>query len=310
MGGSTVGRKLLALALMLLVAAAPMATAKGEDKKHKPEKDHEKDRDGNGREHEKKRDHEDDEAPASEPPSPAPPPANEAPHAAPPTASQPPTVTLAPAPPTPEEEWRAANRDRPLRAEGRTTILRPNAPSPTDESSAAITGPAPWAWALPLVGLVSLGAMLLRPREELRPTTARTRFTFAGVDPDEMLRAGQDALKRGALDEAIAWFQHAAALAPRLAIAHFCQGVCAAALERHEDAYAALKRAYALDTTDGVVRVELSRAAARTGRTKEAMDVLSPVLAALPRLADEAADDEAFAGLRDHPRFLVMTGRL
>ena len=44
------------------------------------------------------------------------------------------------------------------------------------------------------------------------------------------------------------------------------------------------------------MRLEYSRAAARTGRAAGAMDALGPLLAALPTLAGDVAEDDAFAG--------------
>lgn len=160
---------------------------------------------------------------------------------------------------------------------------------------------AVWHWALPLVGLAGLGAVIV---------TARGLQGTADADPRSHLHAGKAAIDRGDISEGLARFTQATRLDPDIDVAHYCRGLCLAALRQHEEAYAAFSRAYDLDAAEGAYRLEFARAAARTERAHEAMDALGPLLVALPSLAEDVAQDEAFAALADHPRFLAMTGRL
>lgn len=239
------------------------------------------------------------QTPAREAPAPAP--ASSAPASAPPVRA-----------PTPVPERRLEAFDRgTLAAQSRAPLAR--APSPLASPSADDAGNAPWAWALPILGMVGIGAALVatRPAQVTRaPPQDGLRYTFAKADAAELLRAGKAAVDASRFDEAVAWFTQALRIDPTLDVAHFCNGVCLAHLGRHDDAYRALREAHLLDPAEGAYRLELARAAARTGRSHEAMDVLSPLLCALPQLADDAAKDDAFATLGDHPRWLAMTGRL
>lgn len=176
------------------------------------------------------------------------------------------------------------------------------------------TGLPSWTWLLPAIGLVSAGATLLVARKGRAPAAAAVppdpAVRIATATVPSLLRAGKAALDAGDVDEAIAWFTQATKLDPRLAVAHFSRGVCLASVARHDEAYRALKKAHALDPLEGAYRLELARAGARTGRGSEAMTLLWSLIAILPELAGDVADDDAFASLLDHPRFLLMVGRL
>ncbi|MFA5862755.1 MAG: hypothetical protein WDA16_13775 [Candidatus Thermoplasmatota archaeon] len=170
--------------------------------------------------------------------------------------------------------------------------------APPIESAIAnvgITAPrsvlAAWHWALPLAGLVGLGAVVMTARglqgsamvtmtrrnaPQGHATPQEPRVGLAGASMPTLLQAGKAAIDRGAISEGLAWFTQATLLDPTLHVAHYCRGLCLAALRQHE----------------------------------EAMDALGPLLEVLPALADDVANDDAFAGLGDHPRFLAMTGRL
>jgi tetratricopeptide (TPR) repeat protein len=185
-------------------------------------------------------------------------------------------------------------------------------------------------WGVPLAGLLLLGVVLSSgrlvqprplPRREAPPAppaqvapaaqpAPSVLVTVQPRDLDGMLRAAQAAVVAGRFEEAIAWFDKALRLNPRLAVAHFCRAVCFVGLKRDADAYASFRKAYDLDPKEGAYRLELARVCARLGRANEAMDVLGALLHALPALVDDVSSDPSFAGLFDHPRFLAMTGRL
>lgn len=185
------------------------------------------------------------------------------------------------------------------------------------EVEATSVAPAPRGslpWLIPIVGLASAGATLysLISRQNPTPTPAPAapEFRFATPEVPSLLRAGKEAVARGALDEGIAWFDQALTLSPRLAVAHFTKGVCLAALGRVDEAYESLLTAYEIDPSEGAFRLELARVSARLGKSRQAMDALSPLIAAMPELAVDVADDASFTGLLDHPQFLAMTGQL
>lgn len=213
--------------------------------------------------------------------------------------------------PTPIPERRIAAMDDVL-AESRAPIAFPHPSTAPDDEAQGPSAWSPWTWALPILGLVGMGAALVTTRGSVHPTTARQRYGYTVATPDvaSLLRAGKAAVEGDRFDEAVAWFTQALKLNPRLHVAHFCLGVCLNAMGRHVDAYAALRKAHKLDPQEGAYRLELARAAARTERHREAMALMGPLLAALPTLAEQAGQDDAFAGMRDHPRWLAMLGRL
>lgn len=191
------------------------------------------------------------------------------------------------------------------------------APAPAREAPAG----AWWAHLLWTISLATLGgaaAVLVHKRRDALPTSdlvsiARPRTPMTPVAPSDLagiLRNAQAAASRGALAEAIAWFDHALRLAPRLGVAHFCKGVCLAANGRMAEAYGALRSACDATPDDASYRVHLARAAVALGKHKEAMDALETVARAMPELGAAMLDDAQLAGLRDHPRFLMMCGAL
>lgn len=168
-------------------------------------------------------------------------------------------------------------------------------------------------WAVPLLGLVGVGAVVMtmrRPETMTREATQPPVLNLASADARSLLEAGKAATARGALAEAVAWFTQATRLEPSIHVAHYCRGLCLSALGQHEEAYAACLRALDLDANDGAYLLAFARASARTARPQEAMDALGPLLHAMPTLAEDIIKDDAFAALGDHPRFLAMTGRL
>jgi tetratricopeptide (TPR) repeat protein len=202
--------------------------------------------------------------------------------------------------------------DQGIAAESRVPVAFPNPYAPPEEDDGGLL--SPWAWALPILGLVGLGAALVSTRPgsvaPAPPPRAPGPLRVSPATLEGLLRAGKDAVEEARFEEAVAWFTQAIKLDPRLPVAHFCLGVCLAAMGRDEDAYAALRKAHRLDPAEGAYRLELARAAARLGRHQEAMQQMAPLLRLLPDLAADAGDDAAFASMRDHPRWLAMLGRL
>lgn len=277
------------------------------------------------------------EAPALAPdPQPAPQPAPvvlPAPqpvHAAPQPAAQPvgaasetltkeQTTSAAPASPTPVPEKRTLRFDAgQVAAPVAPAFFAPTPAAPVDAESVAATEATAFDWTLPLAGVLGVGlvgASAIRFRAPRKPAVAAPAppappVTMAAADVPSLLRAGKAAVERYDYAGAIGWFDQALALDPRIAVAHFCKGVCLAGLLRYDDAHAAFKAAYALDPNEGAIRLEFARSCARTGRHAESMAALGPLLEAMPALAPDVREDEAFASLKDHPRFLQMLGAL
>lgn len=282
---------------------------------------------------------------ATEPPAPTPAPVAEPPAApAPgpvPTSDSAPASTPAPEEPAPEAiteppagpetavpEPASQPAREPTSAWAEPTSRDPifltvGAPGPRAEGApmvaAASLAPLPqgsFPWGFAVVGLLALGAVVLVGARPLAPkpiprAAPSVRLHVASAeDVGSLLRAGEAAVKAGRHEEAVAWFTQAIAMDPTLHVAHFCRGVCLASLGRHAEARDAFRKAHRLDPAEGAYRLELARASARTGCGPEAMEALAPLLAALPELAQDVAEDEAFAGLRDHPRFLALVGLL
>lgn len=83
------------------------------------------------------------------------------------------------------------------------------------------------------------------------------------------------------------------------------------ALMRQGRADEAMRHALAsLDQGRGAPLLELARHCAHHGRPGLALDLLALVGRARADLLLGLADDEGFAPLRDHPRFLALTGAL
>ncbi len=126
-----------------------------------------------------------------------------------------------------------------------------------------------------------------------------------------LLELAQEAVGRGDHEGAIGWFETAIALQPELPVAHLCLGVCLAQLGRDEEALESLGHAAQLAPGDPVPVYHQARILARTGRSQEALGQLARVVPVLPgEMVEALAEDEAFASLADHPRFLALTGRL
>lgn len=152
--------------------------------------------------------------------------------------------------------------------------------------------------------LVGVGAVLAAGGTllALRPRAVAPRSLA------DLLRAGHEATRRGDLEDACARFAQACAAAPDVAVARFCLGVSLAGLGRWEASRVALAEAHALDPADGAARYHLARALARLGRAREAVPLLAPLVAAHPEAARALAQDDAFVGARDDPRFLLAVG--
>ena len=306
----------LALAILLLTAAPALAEpddGKGPGHAQGKAKGHEKHADPPGHAR-REAAPEAESAPAPAPEAPAEPAPTQAPAEAPPhdAAAEPAPAREHVRAPTPVPERRIAAMEEGLALQARATVAipQPYAAAPDREDGSPVG--SIWTWALPILGIVGIGAALAgtRPASVHATTAKRLSYLTATPNVEGLLRAGKTAVEQQRFEEAVAWFTQALKLDPRVHVAHFCMGVCLATLDRHDEAYAALRKAHRLDPREGAYRLELARAAARTGRHREAIQQMSPLLHALPDLARHAGDDDAFAGLRDHPRWLAMLGRL
>lgn len=205
--------------------------------------------------------------------------------------------------------------------DGATTIRPPGWAGDARATPASEDEGAPeWvalAWALPLVGVGGV-VVLVAARLRAAPSAASgrseaSRPRMAPVSPfdlEGLLRNGQGAVSRGALAEAVAWFERALAISPQLGVAYFCKGVCLAANGEVADAYGALRSACAHAPEETTYRVHFARVAVALGKHKEAMDALEHVTSSSPELGSAMLDDPQLAGLRDHPRFLTICGAL
>lgn len=202
-----------------------------------------------------------------------------------------------PAPPVPEQIVDARLGDGTTLMAQDVTIVQP----------AGGDGGAPWLralWAIPLAALGALGIVLVARREK------RPHLTDPPAAVPALLLAGQEAVARAELEKAIACFDRALALSPGLAVALFCKGACLAEVGRLAEAYETLKAATIADPGDGGALVHLARVALALGRPAEAMDALEPIASAAPEIGEAMMQDPKLAGLRDHPRFLMMCGAL
>lgn len=125
-----------------------------------------------------------------------------------------------------------------------------------------------------------------------------------------LLSLGREALDQGDLEAAIGWFETAIAVDSELEAAHFCIGLCLDELGRVEAAADVLEDAHELAPGDPMTRYALASALARTGRTAEAVDLLEPLVRRSEAFARLLRGDAEFDALRDHPRFLALTGEL
>lgn len=190
----------------------------------------------------------------------------------------------------------------------------PRAPPSAEDGDAGGSWWIHLAWALPIVGVGGVAAVLAVGVKRRRVSRARAqRPRMVPVSPDDvpgLLANGNGAVARGAYDEAVAWFERAIRLAPRLAVAYFCKGICLAANGRTADAYGALRAAVDAEPADAVYRIHFARVALALGKHAEAMDALAIVARAMPELGPAMLDDPQLAALRDHPRFLMICGEL
>lgn len=127
---------------------------------------------------------------------------------------------------------------------------------------------------------------------------------------DGVLEIAQANVDRGDFEAAARWFETAIALRPRLTVAHFCLGLTLEQLGRDEEALEAFRAADELGGPGVAPTYRQARILARMDRRRDALTLLSKVLAEEPQLRDDAAEDPVFERLKDHPRFLAMLGQL
>lgn len=146
--------------------------------------------------------------------------------------------------------------------------------------------------------------------EEQPPSDPASATELPEGGPDGLLELGSEALDRGEVETAASWFETAIALQPGLQAAHFCLGLCLDELGRLEEAEDALGNACRLSPEDALAHGMHASVLARLGRTRGAVAKLEQVADTMPELLDAIRDDEAFAPLHDHPRFLALLGEL
>lgn len=147
-----------------------------------------------------------------------------------------------------------------------------------------------------------------RNGEEADDASAPVEMPDPGLDG--LLCLGRRALDRGDLETAIGWFETAIAVDARLQAAHFCVGLCLDEMGRLEEAVDVLRQAHELAPEDPMTRYALASALARLGEGAEAIDLLGPLVRRSEMFADAMREDAEFDALRDHPRFLALTGEL
>ena len=104
--------------------------------------------------------------------------------------------------------------------------------------------------------------------------------------PGELLQHGIAAARRGAGDEAIAWFQKAVALRPDFAVAQANLGLLMVAMHRHGEAEPALRVAVSLMPRDAALRNALGVAQEALQRYADAETTYRAALEANPGLAE------------------------
>lgn len=147
------------------------------------------------------------------------------------------------------------------------------------------------------------------------PAAAHGMLPLPTARPDEEawlvhLRAARAAVGRGDVEGGLARFDEVLAQEPGCGVAHLGRTLCLAGLGRQEEAALALQQALGIGEAAPTLAFQFSRLAAREGRNDLAMDLLRHALAARPDLSESVLSDPAYRGLRDHPRLLVLVGRL
>lgn len=142
------------------------------------------------------------------------------------------------------------------------------------------------------------------------PPAPRVVPLVDGAREHDALRRAQVHLRSGDYAGALAWLDAAAADAPDLPLAHVGRAVCLAQLGREDDAREALDAALRSPQADGGLALSLAGMCAQAGHAPLAMGLLEAAVEADPGLGERARDDPSFAGLRDHPRFLLIVGVL
>lgn len=130
------------------------------------------------------------------------------------------------------------------------------------------------------------------------------------VPAEDALRVAQKLLRAGDLEDALLWLDRALADDPDLHVAHLGRALCLAQLGRDEESGDALECAILAAGDDPALPLQLASMSARAGQTALAMGLLEVAIGLAPESGELALKDPAFAGLRDHPRFLMICGAL
>lgn len=128
--------------------------------------------------------------------------------------------------------------------------------------------------------------------------------------PVGLLSLGRQALDRGDVEEAAGWFRTATMADPDRSTAHFCLGLCLADLDRLDEAEAALAEARRQNPGDMEATYAHAQVMARRGRTQAALRLLERLADDMPGFGQRLREDEDWACLHDHPRWLALSGEL
>jgi hypothetical protein len=148
------------------------------------------------------------------------------------------------------------------------------------------------------------------PEPDAEADEATTQPAAPRPGPVGLLTLGRQALDRGDVEEAAEWFRTVTMAEPDRQVAHFCLGLCLEKKGELAEAEAALAEARRLRPGDVETAYAHAQVLARQGRTREALRELEALADDMPGLAERLQDDEAWASLRDHPRWLALTGEL
>lgn len=153
------------------------------------------------------------------------------------------------------------------------------------------------------------GALVLVAGTVLVARRGRERWVAGHVqDPAQCVEHALRASAEGRPAEALRWYRRARSLAPGDALLALDEGHAADAVGEADAARRAYEEALRLDPDLAEAHLRYARTLALQGLQPAALSHLGRAFALEPSLAREAADDQAFAAWRDHPRFAQLVG--
>lgn len=198
------------------------------------------------------------------------------------------------------------------------TFTPPKEASRTQSTNAPSSANDGFGWFIPslfMFGLGALATVALRSPQPTKPKeedVAKEGETLFQPQPglEGLLMLGKNAVDHGDTDAAIGWFETAIALKPDLQAAHFCMGLCLDDAGHLDQAQDALANAHTLNPNDPLTRYAHASVLARQGATQQALHHVHRIAQDLPALTETMLEDDEFAPLHDHPRFLALLGEL